>query len=285
MNGFELIQDMFGYSFVQNGLIGGVAAAITCAALGVFIVLKRSSLIGEGIAHMSFGGIAIGLFAGLYPLYTALIFSLLGTMAISYLHDHKLVYSETAIGILISFGLATGAVVAKMAGGFNVDLFSYLFGDILTISRQDVYLVGALAIVVMAVVIFFYKEFMQLTFDEQGSKLAGVPVGALNLLFNVMVALAVVVSIKIVGSLLVSSLIILPAATALQISRSFKSTVLYSLVISVISVVTGLFASFFYDTATGGAIVLTSIALFVLALISKKITSREESVPAPSCDK
>jgi zinc transport system permease protein len=234
---------------------------------------------------MSFGGIAIGLFAGIYPLYAALILSLLGTLAISYLHSHRLVYSETAIGIMIAFGLALGAVVAKMAGGFNVDLFSYLFGDILTISRQDVYLVGTLAVIVMAFVIIFYKEFMQLTFDEQGSRLAGVPVGTLDLAFNIMVALAVVVSIKIVGSLLVSSLIILPAATALQISRSFKTTVLYSLVFSVISVVTGLFASFFYDTATGGAIVLTSIAMFVLALISRKASSKEGPSPAPSSDK
>jgi len=275
MNGIELIQYMFGFSFVQNGFIGGVAAALTCAVLGVFIVLKRSSLIGEGIAHMSFGGIAIGLFAGLYPLYTALVLSLFGTLAISFLHKRRMVYSETAIGILIAFGLALGAVIAKAAGGFNVDLLQYLFGDILTISREDVYLISALAVVVMIIVAIFYKEFMQLTFDEQGSRLAGVPVGALDLLFNVMVALAVVVSIKIVGSLLVSSLIILPAATALQISKSFKMTMVYSLIFSVVSVVSGLFASFFYDTATGGAIVLTSIALFIVAMFARKLFSKE----------
>src|SRR5512145_1504030 len=141
MNGFELIQEMFSYAFVQNGLVGGVAAALTCATLGVFIVLKRASLIGEGVAHLSFGGIAIGLFAGIYPLYTALVLSLLGTLAISYLQKKKLVYFETAIGIIFSFGLALGAVLASLSGGFNVDLFSYLFGDILTISNQDLILI------------------------------------------------------------------------------------------------------------------------------------------------
>ncbi|QLH74517.1 MAG: metal ABC transporter permease [Methanomassiliicoccales archaeon] len=285
MNGLELIQDMFSYTFVQNGLIGGVAAAVTCAALGVFIVLKRASLIGEGVAHLSFGGIAIGLFAGLYPLYTALALSIVGTLAISYLHKKRIVYSETAIGILFSFGLAVGAVLAKMAGGFSVDLFQYLFGDILTISHQDMLLMVVLTFVVMSFVAALYKELMLLTFDEQGSRLSGVPVGALDLVFNIMVALAVVVSIKIVGSLLVSSLIILPAATALQLSRSFRSTMVMALGLSVVSVVSGLFMSFFYDIATGGAIVLTSTAFFVASMAIKKVATKEKPITTVPCGK
>jgi zinc transport system permease protein len=285
MNALQALIEMFTYPFVQHGLIGGIAAALICAMLGVFIVLKRASLIGEGVAHLSFGGIAIGLFAGIYPLYTALVLSLMGTLAISYLQKKKLVYFETAIGIIFSFGLALGAVLASLSGGFNVDLFSYLFGDILTISNQDLILIVLLTIAVVIFALVFYKELMQLTFDEQGARLAGVPVGMFDLVFNVMTALAVVVSIKIVGSLLVSSLLILPAASALQISHSFRSTITNSALIGVVCVIFGLFASFFYDIATGGAIVLINIAIFVLFVALRKYIVRtdpveQEDVPA-----
>jgi zinc transport system permease protein len=274
MNALEAIIHMFTYPFVQNGLIGGVAAALICAMLGVFIVLKRASLIGEGVAHLSFGGIAVGLFAGIYPLYTALILSLLGTLAISYLQKKKLVYFETAIGIIFSFGLALGAVLASMSGGFNVDLFSYLFGDILTISSQDLVLIVILTVAVVVFAATFYKELMQLTFDTQGARLSGIPVSTFDAIFNIMTALAVVVSIKIVGSLLVSSLLILPAASALQISNSFRTTMVYSMVIGVMCVIFGLFSSFFYDIATGGAIVLINIALFVIFVALRKYLVR-----------
>ncbi|OPY33183.1 MAG: high-affinity zinc transporter membrane component [Methanomassiliicoccales archaeon PtaU1.Bin124] len=278
MNALEALIEMFSFTFVQNGLIGGVAAALICAMLGVFIALKRASLIGEGLAHLSFGGIAVGLFAGIYPLYTALLLALLGTVAISYLQKKRLVYYETAIGIIFSFGLALGAVLASMSGGFNVDLFSYLFGDILTISYQDLALVVMLTVVVVAFTLLFYKEMMQMTFDEQGARLAGVPTGLFDMAFNIMTALAVVVSIKIVGSLLVSSLLIIPAASALQITRSFRTTVVYSAAISVFCVVFGLFASFFYDIATGGAIVLINILVFVILVISRKFFVKTVSI-------
>ena len=286
MNALEALFEMFSYPFVQHGLIGGVAAALICAMLGVFIVLKRASLIGEGVAHLSFGGIAVGLFAGIYPLYSALVLSLMGTLAISYLQKRRLVYFETAIGIIFSFGLALGAVLASISGGFNVDLFSYLFGDILTISNQDLILIVLLTIGVVMFTMVFYRELMQLTFDEQGARLAGIPVGLFDLVFNVMTALAVVVSIKIVGSLLVSSLLILPAASALQLSYSFRSTMAYSGLIGVFCVIFGLFASFFYDIATGGAIVLINIVLFVLFIALRKFvvkTAPAEAEEAPAC--
>lgn len=262
---------MFDYSFFQRAFVGGLCAAVLCSILGVYIVLRRSALIGEGVAHVSFGGIALGLFLSIYPLTTALILSLLGILAISYLQRKRIVYSEMAIGIVISFGLALGAVLASMAKGFNVDLFSYLFGSILTISNDDLTLIVVLSLIVLGFTLLFFKELMHMTFDEQGARLSGIPVLALDLAFNIVLALTVVVSIKIVGSLLVSALLILPASSAMQLSKSFQMTVVISVLVGIIAVVLGLVTSFVYDIATGGAIVLISIGLFLTCVLIKKV--------------
>ncbi|MDH4122690.1 MAG: metal ABC transporter permease [Thermoplasmata archaeon] len=265
------ILSMFDYPFIQRAFIGGVCAALLCSILGVFMVLRRSSLIGEGIAHLSFGGIAVGLFFAIYPLFSALVLSLLGILAISYLQRKKIVYSETAIGILFSFGLALGAVLASVKGGFSIDLFSYLFGSILTVSTDDLILIIILTGVVLTFVGIFFKELMHMTFDEQGARLSEVPTIPLDIIFNVVVAFAVIVSIKIVGTLLVSSLLIIPAAASLQLSRSFKETVTISIIASMISVIAGLVLSFVYDVATGGAIVLVSLGIFVICVLGKRL--------------
>lgn len=262
---------MFDYAFFQRAFLGGLCAAVLCSILGVFIVLRRSALIGEGLAHLSFGGIALGLFLSVYPLDTALLLSLLGTLGIAYMQRKRIVYSEMAIGIMISFGLGLGAVLASMAGGFSVDLFSYLFGSILTISGDDLLLILVLSAVSLFFVALLYKELMYMTFDETGARLSGIPVGAIDTIFNVMLALTVVVSIKIVGSLLVSALLIIPASSAMQLSRSFRGTVMISVAMGIIAVMLGLVLSFLYDVATGGAIVLISISVFMLCVVLKKI--------------
>lgn len=268
--------DMFGYEFVRNALIGGLCAAIICSILGIFIVLRRASLIGEGVAHLSFGGIAIGIFFAIYPLYTALVLSVLGIFAISFLQRRKIVYAETAIGILFSFGLALGAVMASMGGGFSVDLFSYLFGDILTISKEDLFIILMLTAIVLAFVAFFFKELMHMTFDEQGAKLSEIPTVWLDVAFNLIVALTVVVSIKIVGTLLVSSLIIIPSASSLQLASSFKGAVRISILIGSLSVLAGLMLSIMIShIATGGIIVMFSIGIFILCALWRRLISRK----------
>ena len=272
------ILSMFQYAFFQRAFIGGICSALLCSVLGVFIVLRREALIGEGVAHLSFGGIALGLFLSIYPLNTALLLSLLGIFAISYMQRKKIVYSEMAIGIMISFGLAFGAVLASFNGGFNVDLFSYLFGSILTITTDDVYLIITLSAIVLSFVLLFYKELMHMTFDEQGALLTGIPVFWLNLAFNIMLAFAVVVSIKVIGSLLVSALLIIPAGSAMQLSRSFHSTTMLSVILGEIIVIFGLVASFIYDVASGGAIVLFGIVVFLVCVAIKKLVRTEEGV-------
>ncbi len=278
---------MFGYGFFQRAFVAGLCAAILCSVLGVFIVLRRASLIGEGVSHLSFGGIALGIYLSIYPLYTALVLALFGTLAISALHRKRIVYSETAIGLVFSFGLAIGVVLASLSGGFTVDLFSYLFGSILTVYEDDLYFIIGLTAIVLGFVFLFYKEMLHLAFDEQGARLSGVPVVAFEVVFNLLVALCVVVSIKIVGSLLVSSLLIIPAASSLQLSRSFKGTIAGSVALGIFSVVLGLVASFVFDIATGGAIVLVSIVTFVVCVgISKgwkALSSDEIAKPEEPC--
>jgi zinc transport system permease protein len=260
----DSLTTMFQYGFFQRAFIGGVCAALLCSLIGVFIVLRRQALIGEGVAHLSFGGIALGLFLALYPLDTALVLSVIGIFVISYLQRKRIVYSEMAIGIVISFGLAFGAVLASLHGGFGVDLFSYLFGSVLTIDQGDLWLIIILSVAVVSFVAIFFKELMHLTFDEQGTRLSGIPIFPFEVAFNLVLAFAVVVSIKIVGTLLISALLIIPAASAMQLSKSFKATVSISIVIGVVTVVTGLIISYLYDVATGGAIVLFGIGVFVL---------------------
>jgi zinc transport system permease protein len=261
---------MLSQGFFQRALVGGICAAVLCSVLGVFIVLRRQSLIGEGISHLAFGGIAAGLFFSIYPLYMALVFALFGTIAISMLQRKGIVYSETAIGILFSLGLALGAVLASLAGGFNVDLFGYLFGSILTVSESDLIFVLVLTALVLGFTLVFYKELLHMTFDSPGARLAGVPISQMDLIFNIVVALTVVISIKIVGSLLISALIIIPAASSMQLSRSFKGTMIGGVIFSIIAVIDGLLISFFYDVAAGGAIVLISVIIFALSVLLKR---------------
>jgi zinc transport system permease protein len=279
------IGGLFAYEFFQRAFLAGICSALLCAALGVFIVLKRASLIGEGIAHLSFGGIAIGLVLAVYPLYTALILALVGTLLISLLNRSKIVYSETAIGLMFSAGLAIGAVLASVGGGFSVDLFAYLFGSLLTVSPQDLQIIVLLTLVALIFIGVFYKELVLMTFDERSAHLSGVPVVAFEVAFNVLVALAVVASIKIVGALLVSALLITPAASAMQLSGSFKGTMLSAFVLGLFSVMAGMLVSFYFDLATGGAIVLIGLLVFGVCVAVRKLfkLGKRELAPDTIC--
>ncbi|MEI6795324.1 MAG: metal ABC transporter permease [Methanomassiliicoccales archaeon] len=272
---------LFDYPFFVRAFIGGICAALLCSLMGVFVVLRRSSLVGEGLAHLSFGGIALGLVLSIYPMYIALIFSMVGILALYVMQRKKLVYYEVGIGIVFSFGLALGAILSSASGGFNVDIMSYLFGSIVTIGPQDVLFIVVLAAVVLAFILVFYKELFHLTFDAEGARLSGVPVGTFEVIFNLIIALTVVVSIKVVGSLLVTSLLIIPAASAMQISSSFRWTTAIAAVIGISSVILGLVLSGLYDLATGGLIVMVSIAIFLLCLFLRRFRSED---PMPAAD-
>lgn len=262
--------DMLQYGFMQRAFIAGALIAIVCSVIGLFLVLRRMSLMGDGLAHIAFAGIAGGMFFNIYPLLSALVFTVLSALGIQRLKDMK-VHGDAAIAIFFSFGLAVGITLISMSKGFGMDLLSYLFGSILAVNETDLAFIGVLCTATIALVWLFYKELFYITFDEDSARAGGLPVEKLNTMLIVLTAVTVVVSMRVVGVLLVSSYIVLPASAALLISRSFRGALSLAAAIALASTVVGLTAAFYFDMAAGGAIVLVLVGAFVLAMISHKL--------------
>ena len=210
------ILDIVNHGFIQRALIAGSFIAILCSTLGTFLVLRRLSLIGDGLAHVTFGSVALGLFLRVYPLYTAIPVVLLSSLGILKLTERARLYGDAAIGIMSSMGIALGILLASVAGGFNIDLFSYLFGNILAISSAEVVASIVLSFALLAVVFLFYHELIAVTFDEESARTSGVRTRTINTILVLLTALTVVLAMRVVGILLISALLILPAVTALQ---------------------------------------------------------------------
>jgi len=261
--------EILAYSFMQKAFIGGLISAMLLSAFGVFMVLKRLSLITDGIAHIAFAGVAAGLYLKIDPLLTATATSLAGVLGIQALKQKK-VYADAAIAILFSLGLSVGIILISLSKGFNVDLFSFLFGSILSITNSDLLYITALAIASAAILYTFYKEFFYITLNEEAAKVSGLPVDSLNLLMLALTALVVVTSIKIIGILLVTSLAIIPASAALLLKKSFKKTIFYSMLFASASLLVGLFASYYLNIAPSGCIVITAILIFLGVMAKPK---------------
>ncbi|MFA6489629.1 MAG: metal ABC transporter permease [Candidatus Micrarchaeia archaeon] len=265
--------EIFQYSFMQRAFLGGILIAALCSSIGVFLVLRRMALLGDGLAHISFGGIAAGMFFKIYPLLSALGFSVIAALGIQKLKQMK-VYSDSAIAIFFSFGLALGVVLVSLSHGFNTDLLSYLFGSILSVSESDILLMLAVGAATLAVLALFYKELLYITFDEESARAAGLPVENLNIVLLVLTSIAVVLSMQVVGILLVSSFMVIPASIALPLCKSFRQSVLASILVSAVSVVAGLFLAYYFDLAAGGAIVMVLVSMFAAMLAYKKLSRR-----------
>jgi zinc transport system permease protein len=262
--------DILEYGFMQRAFIAGALIAVVCSTIGVFLVLRRMSLMGDGLAHISLAGIAGGMFFNVYPLLSALIFTVLSAVGIQYLKRMK-IYGDAAIAIFFSFGLALGVTLISFARGFGIDLFSYLFGSILAVSSMDLAFIAVLCAATISLVWLFYKELFYITFDEDSAEASGLPVEALNTTLIVLTAVAVVVSMRVVGILLVSSFIVLPASTALLLSRGFRDTMVLSAIIAVVGSSAGLIAAFYLDIAAGGAVVMVLVGAFLCAFAYRKM--------------
>jgi zinc transport system permease protein len=269
-----MIFEILSFSFMQRALIAGIAVAIVCSVLGLFLVLRRHSLFGDSLAHMAFGGIAIGLFTNVYPLWTAFIVSILAALGITKLRQSTDIPPDSAVAILLSSGLALGIVLMSLSGGFSVDLFSFLFGSILLVSVEDTLMILIMAAAVLAFVSILYKRFLYITFDEEQAKVSGLQVTRLNYLFIVLAGVTVIASMRLVGILLISSLIVIPNITAMMFGKGFKKTVLISVIISIFSVVSGIIASYILNIAPSGSIVLILVLIFVLILTAKHLIKK-----------
>lgn len=258
------------YGFLQRALFAGIFVALACAMLGVFLILRRDSMIGHGLAHVAFAGIAIGLLLNILPMAIALVVAVLSALSIMKLKEKAGLYGDTAIAIFSSVGFALGVIVVTVSQGFNVDLFSYLFGDILTIGISEVVLAICLAATVLFIVFLNYQRFMYMTFDWESAKVSGVQVKRLDMLLSVLTAVTVVLGMKLVGILLVSALLVIPAAAGLQLASSFKQAIGFSSIVSLISVVLGLCVSYYLDFPTSGSIVIISFICFCLCFLIKR---------------
>lgn len=269
-----LIADILSYEFVQRALLTGVLIAAACSMLGVFLVLRRLSLIGDGLAHVTFGSVAIVLLIGFSPLYVtlaALPLVVVSSMAILHLTRSRRIHGDAAIGIVSSIGIALGVIMASLSGGYNADLLSYLFGNILTATQTELILSFIIFTAVILFVVFFYRDLFTITFDEELAKSMGVKTNRVNVILMILTAAAVVSAMKIAGIMLVSALLILPAVAALQFSLSFKSTIIASVIFSVISVIGGMLFSFTFNLPTGGTIVIFNAVFLAIVLFAKKM--------------
>ena len=264
-----MILEALSYGFMQKALIAGIAVGLICSFMGTFLVLRRYSLFGDGIAHVAFGGISVGLFLGVFPLWTAFIVSIFGGLGLQKLRQSTKISGDSAVAVVLVSGLAVGVILVSSSGGFSVDLFSFLFGSILLISQEDTIMILALSAGIIATLTILQKQFLHLTFNEEQAKLAGMRTTLLNYAFVVLASITVVTSMRLVGILLISALIVIPNITAMQFGKGFKKTVFISMSISVISVVSGILVSYFLNVAPSGTIVVIAVGILIGTLLLK----------------
>ena len=258
------------YGFVLRGLEAGIVVACIAPLIGIFLVLRRYSLIADTLSHVSLAGIAIGLLVGINPVIAALGTTILASLGIERLRVSKRIYGESALALFLSGSLALAIVLLSLAHGFNTNLFNYLFGSIVTVTTADVYTIAALGVLVLIALAAFYKELVFISFDEEAARVSGIPVRSINTLLIVLAALTVSLSIPIVGVLLIAALMVIPVVTALQLKKSFVRTIIYAEIISLFSVIAGISVSFYFNLSTGGTIVLIMLAVFGAVLGMKQ---------------
>lgn len=261
--------EIFQMEFMQRALIVAVFISIITPIIGNVIVLKRLSTIGDALSHSGLAGVTIGLCAGINPVLSAVIVSVLAALTIEYIRRGFPNYSELATAIVLSFGVGLAAVFSgfvKNAATLN----SFLFGSIVAISDFEMWVVILLSIVVMVVAAVLYRELFYVTFDEEGAGLSGVPVKSVNLIFTVLTAIVVSVAARTVGVLVISSLMVVPVACAMLISKSYKQNIVLSVIFALVFTITGLTITAFYDIKPGGTIVLVGIAALIVLLLMRK---------------
>jgi zinc transport system permease protein len=278
-----VIQGIFHYEFLQNAFITGIMIGLLAPLLGVFIVVRRLSLIADALSHVTLAGIAgslllekyIQAFNGLNPIYLGMVFSVGGSIFIEKLRAVYKHYQELAIPIILSSGIGIGVIFISLANGFNTDLFSYLFGSVTAVSRTDLWVIFIISIFVLLLVFLLYKELFLLSFDEEHAKASGIAAKSIHFIFIVMVALVIAASMRIVGILLVSSLMTLPVAASMRIAKGFKQTIFLSIIFGETSVLGGLFTAYYLNLAPGGTIVMIAVIILVFAIVFRKMAFKK----------
>ena len=271
------MMEVLQYEFMQNALIAGLLAAIACGIVGVYVVVKRLVFISGGIAHTSFGGIGLGYLLGINPVLGAMFFTITSALGMGLVTKRTKLSEDTTIGIMWATGMALGIVFIGLAPGYTPDLFSYLFGSILTVPTFDLILMLILDVIIIAIVLLLYKEFLLLSFDEEFSTVAGVPTQRLYLLLLCLIALTVVVLIRVVGIILVIALLTIPAALARQFTHSLKKMMLLSILTGAVFTFSGLWLSYLLDLASGATIILVAGSVLFISFSISRLRHRSHS--------
>lgn len=271
MTYIELAVEALQYDFIRRALLVGSLIALCCSFLGTFLVLRKLSMIGDGLAHVSFATVALALLFSASPLLLSIPLVTLASFAILGLSEKAELHGDAAIGLVSSFSIAVGVLIASLAKGFNVDLMSYLFGSILVISRSDVIISVILSVVVLAVVVFFFNSLFAVTYDEEFARVMGFNTRFLNYLIAVLTSITIALGIRVVGTMLISSLIVFPTVTALQVAKGFKMTIVISAFVSVSCVIIGVFVSYMFNLPTGATIVIVNAVAFAFSFLIRRL--------------
>ncbi|MBL4936664.1 metal ABC transporter permease [Clostridium sp. YIM B02515] len=265
---------MLEYSFMQNALMAGILISVLCPLVGVFLVLRRYSMMGDTLSHSSFAGIAIGLIFGFNPLLSAFIFTSICGIIIEFLRNYYKKYAEIVMSIVLTFSIGV-AILLISTGKSGANVNTYLFGSILTVSSSDLYLISILSVISIILLLFLYNKMLYITFDEEGASITGINVKLINYIFILLVGATIAVSIRIMGILVISSMIVIPVASALQLNKGFKSTLLYSILFGFIDIILGLVSSYYINSAPGGTIALVSVIVLVIVLVVKGLVFKD----------
>lgn len=267
--------DIFAMAFMQRALLAGLIVAVVGPAIGLFLVLRRLSMYGDTLAHVSLAGVAAGMLSGIYPVVSGLVFAVAASLGMDWLRQSYRRYSELSVSIALAASLALAVVLLSMVPGSGGEIMAYLFGSIVTVTATDLYLVGGLGLAVLLALGGLYKEMLSVTFDEEFARIGGLPVKLVNTIFIALTALTIGMTMRVVGVLLVSSLMVVPVATALQLARSFKSALFWAIGVGVAAVLGGLVIAYYLNLAPGGTVVLTAVGILLLVISFKRIRGLE----------
>ena len=265
----NLIITMFQYPFIQRALIVGVLVSLCAALLGVCLVLKHYSMIGDGLSHVSFGALSVAVALGVSPLWISIPIVIIASFCLLRIRENAHMKNDAAIAVVSSSALAIGITVTALT-----DVSSYMFGSILVMNEQDVMISIVLCVIVLALFILFYSRIFSITFDENFSKASGIPVGRFNALLSVLTAVTITLGMRMMGAMLISSLIIFPALIAMRLQRSFSGVIIAAAITAVIDFLLGLVISFLLSTPTGASIVLVNLCVLLIVTAIQKIRGK-----------
>jgi len=265
--------EIFQYTFMQRAILAGIVLAVLLAWLGTFVIMRKMSFFSDGIAHASLAGIAIGILANVQPLTVAIIFSVLFALTIYYLERKTTLSSDAIIGMLFTAGMSLGVLLISLKGGYQPDLMSFLFGNILAIRTSDIFIITGLSVVIISFLLYNHRRITLVALDSDTAYLDGIRVNLLQVAFYIILAVSVVLGVKILGIVLVSALLVIPASTAKLVSRSFKELIFKSILFSEATVLVGILISYYIDSPTGPVIVLVGTAIFFSIFFYKQIVS------------